>query len=262
MTKAAMAHLDGPVRLSISGNIATLRLVRPDKRNALNDQTIDALGAFFEAPPADVRAVVLTADGDHFCAGLDLSEHVARDAAATMKHSRHWHRVMDAVQFSGLPVVASMKGAVMGGGLELATACHVRVADATTIFQLPEGQRGIFVGGGASVRVGRILGPDRMTEMMLTGRRFGADEGVALGLAHYSVAQGAAEDRAQELAAAIAKNAQLVNQVVIHAISRIADMSHSDGLYTESLCAALTQTSADATEGLNAFFEKRRPNFA
>ena len=250
-----------PVRIEVDGRIATLRLARPHKRNSLNDATIAILERFFSAPPEGVRVAILAADGDHFSAGLDLAEHVSRSAAETMAHSRNWHRVMDLVQFGGLPVVSALKGAVMGGGLELAAATHVRIAEEGTIFQLPEGRRGIFVGGGASVRVGRIIGADRMTEMMLTGRRYDAKEGLALGLAHYAVGAGEAEAMAVELAGRIADNARLVNNVIIQAISRIGDMSRADGLYTESLCAALTQTSDDAAEGLSAFLEKRQPRF-
>lgn len=255
------AHDATGIEITVDGAIATLRLCRPAKRNALNDRVIATLDRFFSAPPAGVRVAVLLAEGDHFSAGLDLSEHVSRSAPETMAHSRNWHRVMDLIQFGGLPVVSALKGAVMGGGLELAAATHVRVADETTIFQLPEGQRGIFVGGGATVRVGRLLGADRMTEMMLTGRRYGAQDGLALGLAHYAVAPGTAEAMALDLAGRVAGNAQLVNQVIIQAISRIGDMSRADGLFTESLCAALTQSSEDAAEGLQAFLERRKPNF-
>jgi enoyl-CoA hydratase/carnithine racemase len=243
------------------GAIAYLTISRPDKRNALNDRLIAALDAFFAAPPAGIRAIILSGAGEHFSAGLDLAEHVSRDAAGTLRHSRNWHRVMDAIQYSGLPVISALRGAVIGGGLELATATHVRIAEPSCIFQLPEGRRGIFVGGGASVRVGRILGADRMLEMMLTGRRYGAEEGLALGLTHYVVPAGAALAKAEELAAVIAANAQLSNYVMIHALSRIEDMAKADGLFTESLCAALTQTSADAAEGLSAFLERRAPNF-
>ncbi|MEC7669098.1 MAG: crotonase/enoyl-CoA hydratase family protein, partial [Pseudomonadota bacterium] len=168
---------------------------------------------------------------------------------------------MDRIQFGGLPVVSAMFGAVIGGGLELATSTHVRIAEPSTIFQLPEGRRGIFVGGGASVRVGRILGADRMIEMMLTGRKYGAEEGKALGLTHYVVEEGKALELALELARKIAKNAPLSNYVMIQALARIEDMSKADGLFTESLCAALTQTSPDAQEGLAAFLEKRTPTF-
>ena len=151
--------------------------------------------------------------------------------------------------------------AVIGGGLELATSTHVRIAEPSTIFQLPEGRRGIYVGGGASVRVGRILGADRMVEMMLTGRKYNAEEGFMLGLAHYSVGEGEALAMAQDLARKIARNAPLSNYVMIHALSRIEDMDKAGGLFTESLCAALTQTSPDAMEGLAAFLEKRAPQF-
>lgn len=179
-----------------------------------------------------------------------------------MRHSRAWHQVMDRIQYGGLPVVSAMFGAVIGGGLELATSTHVRIAEPSAIFQLPEGRRGIYVGGGASVRVGRILGADRMIEMMLTGRKYGADEGLALGLTHYSVGQGEALAMAQDMARKIAGNAPLSNYIMIQALSRIEDMSKADGLFTESLCAALTQTSPDALEGLAAFLEKRTPKFS
>ena len=178
-----------------------------------------------------------------------------------MRHSRHWHQVMDRIQYGGLPVVSAMFGAVIGGGLELATATHVRIAEPTSIFQLPEGRRGIYVGGGASVRVGRILGADRMIEMMLTGRKYNADEGLALGLAHYSVGKGEALALAKKLARRIAANAPLSNYIMIQALSRIEDMAKADGLFTESLCAAITQTSPDAIEGLQAFLQKRDPTF-
>ena len=95
-----------------------------------------------------------------------------------MYHLRNWHGVIDAIQFSGLPVGSAMFGAVIGGGLELAASTHVRIAEPTTVFQLPEGRRGIYVGGGASVRIGRILDADRMCEMMLTGRKYDAHEGL------------------------------------------------------------------------------------
>lgn len=249
------------LKVEMQGNIAVVTMNRPGKRNAMNDELLAALDAFFSHPPAEAKVVVLTGTDGHFCSGLDLSEHVARNAEGTMRHSRNWHGVMDRIQFGGLPVVSAMFGAVIGGGLELATSTHVRIAEPSTIFQLPEGRRGIYVGGGASVRVGRILGADRMTEMMLTGRKYGAEEGLALGLAHYSVGEGEAFALAMELARKIAKNAGLSNYVMINALARIEDMSKQDGLFTESLCAALAQTSPDAEEGLRAFLEKRAPTF-
>lgn len=249
------------LKVEIDGAIATLTMNRPGKRNAMCDELLDAIDEFFSNPPEGVRVVILTGTEGHYCSGLDLSEHVARNAEGTMRHSRNWHRVMDLIQFSGLPVISAMYGAVIGGGLEMASSTHVRIAEPSTIFQLPEGMRGIFVGGGATVRVGRILGADRMCEMMLTGRKYNADEGFTLGLTHYSVGEGEAMPLARKLAAKIAKNASLSNYMMINAISRIGDMSKADGLFTESLCAAVSQTSEDAEEGLKAFLEKRAPVF-
>lgn len=256
-----MAGKSAIVDVEMDGPVAVVRMNRPGKRNAMNDDLLKGIEDFFARPPQEAKVVVLTGVDGHYCSGLDLSEHVQRNAEATMRHSRNWHRVMDTIQYGGLPVVSAMFGAVIGGGLELATSTHVRIAEPSTIFQLPEGRRGIFVGGGATVRVGRILGADRMIEMMLTGRKYGAEEGKALGLAHYAVGTGEALPLALKLAHNIAGNAPLSNYIMIQAISRIEDMPKADGLFTESLCAALTQTSPDAEEGLRAFLEKRPPDF-
>jgi enoyl-CoA hydratase/carnithine racemase len=249
------------LKISVEGNIATLTMNRPDKRNAMCEALLGDLDTFFSNPPKEVRVVIITGIAGHYCSGLDLSEHVHRSAEENLYHSRAWHGVMEKIQFGGLAVVSAMFGAVIGGGLEIAAATHVRIAEPSTIFQLPEGRRGIFVGGGATARVGRLIGADRMTEMMLTGRKYNADEGLALGLTHYSVGEGEALELAQQLAGKISRNAPLSNYMMIQSISRINDMSQSDGLFTESLVAAMSQTTPDAEEGLKAFLEKRAPKF-
>lgn len=246
---------------SVDGMIATVRMDRPGKRNAMCDELVEALNTFYSDPPEGVRVVILTGTEGHYCSGLDLSEHVHREAEEGLYHSRNWHEVMEQIQFGGLITVSAMFGAVIGGGLELAASTHVRIAEPSTIFQLPEGRRGIFVGGGATARVGRLLGADRMTEMMLTGRKYGADEGLSLGLAHYSVGEGEAMALALNLAGKISRNAPLSNYLIVQSIARINDMSRTDGLFTESLAAALSQTTPDAAEGLRAFLEKRAPVF-
>ena len=244
------------------GAVAYLAFNRPAKRNAVNDAVIDAVAGFFSNIPAGVKVIVLSGNGGHFSAGLDLSEQVQREPQQVMHHSRGWHAVTNLIQFGGVPVVAALSGAVMGGGLEIAAACRVRVAEEGTMFRMPEGQRGIFVGGGGSVRIGAIIGPDRLTEMMLTGRTYSAQEGVELGLAHYLTRAGEGLAQAGELASQIAQNSATVNYLIIQSIARAAKMSVEDGLYAESLAAALSQTGADAQEGLRAFLEKRKPNFA
>ena len=257
-----MAEFESDVlRFEQRGPVAILTLDRAEKGNAVNTRLIEAINRFFQAPPSDARAVVLSGEGRHFCAGLDLSEHKERDPVEAFETSRYWHRTLDMMELGGLPVVTAMKGAVMGGGLEIAAATHVRVAEPSAIYQLPEGQRGFFVGGGATVRVSRIIGAGRTTEMMLTGRRVPAEEGQALGLSHYLVGEGEALDKAIELAGTVAGNAPMVNTMVIGAIGRIADMSRQEGLFTESVASALTQTSADARAGIEAFFERRAAKF-
>jgi (methylthio)acryloyl-CoA hydratase len=245
----------------IDGQIAELALIREDKRNAMSDGLLAEIEAFYSGLPKEVRVVILHGRGGHYCSGLDLAEHVSRSAEDGVYHSRNWHRVMELIQFGGPVTISAMTGAVIGGGLEMATATHVRIAEPSVIFQLPEGRRGIFVGGGATVRVGRIIGADRMVEMMLTGRKFGAEEGLRLGLTHYAVGEGEALPFARELAATIASNAPMSNYFMVQALSRIDDMSRADGLFTESLAAALVQTTPDAEEGLRAFLEKRAPKF-
>ena len=251
----------GVMRVEQKGDIAYLTFSRPEKRNAMNDALIDALDAFFSAPPKGINAVIMRGEGGHFCSGLDLAEHEHREPEEGLYHSRNWHRVSDLIEFGGLPVVAVLTGAVIGGGLEIACCAHVRIAEPSTMFQLPEGRRGIFVGGGATVRVGRIVGADRMREMMLTGRKYDAEDGLKLGLSHYSVDEGEGLPLAEKLASKIADNAPFSNYLMIQALSRIEGMSRQDGLFTESLAASMAQTTFGAKEGLRAFLEKRQPVF-
>src|SRR5438270_926647 len=161
----------------------------------------------FASTPVRVRALVLCAAGAHFSAGLDLGDVVSRDLGESIAHSRLWHRAFEAIERGTIPVVAALHGAVIGGGLELAAACHIRVAERSAFYALPEGQRGIFLGGGAAVRVPRLIGASRMADMMLTGRVYAAEEGQALGISHYLVDNGQGLAKALDLADKIARNA-------------------------------------------------------
>ena len=219
--------------------VAVIRLMRAAKRNALSDGLVLGLRDVFMNLPASVRAAVVDGDGPHFCAGLDLSELSERDAAQGVLHSRMWHEALRQVQFGAVPVVAALHGAVVGGGLELASACHIRVADSSTFYALPEGSRGIFVGGGGSVRIPRLIGAARMADMMFTGRVYKAEEGERIGLSQYLVPEGQALDKAIELALRIAENAPMTNYALIHALPRIAEQPSDQGLMTEALTAAL-----------------------
>ncbi len=248
---------DKLVTHSLDGLVYTITLSRPAKRNAISDRLLEALERAWDARPPEARVVILAGAGDHFCAGLDLSEHQHREPSGVMLHSQGWHRVFGRIHQTGIPVVAVLHGAVIGGGLELATSTHVRVAEPSTIYQLPEGRHGIYVGGGASVRVSRIVGPGRMAEMMLTGRILNADEGQALGLSHYLVGKGEGMAKAQELAKRIAENAPLANYAMVTTIQRIANMSSDDGLYVESLMAAVAQTSPEVVARIGQFLDRK-----
>src|SRR6202171_5090074 len=202
----ATADQTAPLKVEKVGPILTVGLNRPAKRNALNDGIILAIQDRFSNIPDGVGAVVIHGIGDHFSSGLDLSELTEHDATDGLRHSQMWHRVFDRIQYSRVPVIAALKGAVIGGGLELACAAHIRVAEPSAYFALPEGQRGIFVGGGGSVRLPRLIGVARMNDMMLTGRVYSATEGSAYGFAQYLTEPGRGLPKAMELAEGIAAN--------------------------------------------------------
>jgi enoyl-CoA hydratase/carnithine racemase len=255
---SGFAH-DLPASLAAEcrGDVALLRLTRAHKRNALDDEMIFGIERFFNAVPDEIRAVVLHGDGEHFSAGLDLTELSERDVAAGIAHSRSWHRAFEQMEFGRVPVVAVLHGAVVGGGLELAAAAHVRVAERSAYYALPEGSRGIYVGGGASVRVPKLIGVSRMMDMMLTGRTYGAEEGLALGLSHYLVDEGAGLSKGLELATRIAGNAPLTNFGVMHALPRIAEADPAAGYLMEALMAAIAQGDTEAKARLKDFLAKR-----
>jgi enoyl-CoA hydratase/carnithine racemase len=241
------------VNFEMREDIAVVSLTRPSKRNALNDALIASLRSIFENLPESARAAVLTGEGEHFCAGLDLSDLKERDAAQGMHHSRSWHYALERIQYGSVPVVAALHGAVIGGGLELASACHIRVADDSAFFALPEGTRGIFVGGGGSVRIPRLIGVARMTDMMMTGRVYNAVDGVQIGLAQYWVPSGNAFDKAFELAKKIGSNAPVTNYALMHALPRIADQPADQGFLTESLISGIAQSTPQAKQRVRDF---------
>jgi len=244
------------LRVERHGPVMRLTLSRPAKRNALNDVLATELEAVLAAVDNTVRAVLLDADGPHFCGGLDLSEQKDRGPLEVHEVSRRWHAIKERLQF-GPPLIASLHGAVIGGGFELAATAHVRIADRTTFFQLPEARRGLFIGGGGSVRISRLIGVSRMTELMLTGRSMDAEQAERLGIIHQLVETGTADQVAMKTAQAIAENAPLVNYLIVHALPRIADMAASDGAFTESLAASLSHATAHARNGIEEFFSRQ-----
>jgi (methylthio)acryloyl-CoA hydratase len=242
--------------------IALLKLNRPEKRNAFNPPLVRGIAAFFTSLPADIKAVVIYGAGDHFSAGLDLSDLREQNASEGMFHSRMWHQAFEKIEFGRVPVVSVLHGAVVGGGLELAASTHIRVAESSAYYALPEGIRGIFVGGGGSVRISRLIGASRMMEMMLTGRTYGADDGLRFALSHYVVGVGEGLAKGIELAKRVAQNAALTNFAVMQALPRIAAAEPATGLLLEAMMSSIAQADPAAKERLRDFLEKRAAKVA
>jgi (methylthio)acryloyl-CoA hydratase len=245
------------LKIEQKGAVLTVGLNRPAKRNALNDGIILAIQDCFSNLPEGTGAVVIHGVGDHFSSGLDLSELTEHDATEGLRHSQMWHRVFDRIQYSRVPVIAALQGAVIGGGLELACAAHIRVAEPSAYFALPEGQRGIFVGGGGSVRLPRLIGVARMIDMMLTGRVYSATEGSAYGFSQYLTDAGGALPKALELAERVAANAPLTNFAVLQALPMIAEANPQAGLLMESLMATVAQSDKEAKRRIRAFLDHK-----
>jgi (methylthio)acryloyl-CoA hydratase len=253
----AVADQSALLKIEHAGPVLSIGLNRPAKRNALNDGIILAIQDCFSNLPEGTGAVVIHGVGDHFSSGLDLSELTEHDATEGLRHSQMWHRVFDRIQYSRVPVIAALQGAVIGGGLELACAAHIRVAEPSAYFALPEGQRGIFVGGGGSVRLPRLIGVARMIDMMLTGRVYSATEGSAYGFSQYLTDAGGALPKALELAERVAANAPLTNFAVLQALPMIAEANPQAGLLMESLMATVAQSDKEAKRRIRAFLDHK-----
>jgi len=256
-TQQLKMTLPASLRAERRGNVAIVRLARPEKRNALNDTIVLGLETFFTSLPDDIAAALIYGEGDHFSAGLDLSELQERDIKQGIAHSSQWHRVFDKIQFGKVPVVSVLHGAVVGGGLELAAATHIRVAERSTYYGLPEGSRGIYVGGGGSVRLPRLIGVARMMDMMLTGRTYSAEDGQAMGLSTYITEPGEGFAKGLALAERIGGNTALTNFAITHILPRIAEVDPASGYAVESLISSIAQADTEAKNRLTAFLEGR-----
>jgi (methylthio)acryloyl-CoA hydratase len=246
------------ITYELDGPVAVIGLNRPDKRNAINDDVVLALRDAVLRGGEEADAGVIFGHGVNFSAGLDLAQLLKRmESPQPRKKGDHaWHTVFDIIARGPIPFVAALHGAVVGGGLELAAATHIRVADRTAFFGLPEGQRGIFVGGGGSVRVQRIVGYSVMADMMLTGRILSVDEAEKLNIVRYVVDEGQALAKAKELAARIAQNTPLTNWQITNVLPRINDLSHDDGLFMEYINTSM-QRPPESVKRLRDFVEKR-----
>lgn len=253
-----MSQVSASVGLEIRGVTAIVTLDRPAKRNALSDELVESLQTLFATVPDGISCIVLRGAGGNFCSGLDLNELKETSITESFVTGKIGQRLNDTIQFCKVPVIAVLEGAVIGGGLELASAAHIRVSDSSAYFALPEATRGIFLGSGGTVRLSRLVGVSTVMEMMLSGRVYGAEDGYRLlRLSHYLVEPETALAKALELAEKIAGNAPLANFGVIQALPRIVEQDPQSGLFTEMLMAGIAQADEEAKRRLRDFLDRK-----
>lgn len=250
----------GRVTLELRNDIAVVGLNRPEKCNAIDAEMAEELHDALNIANKEARACVIFGHGKHFCAGLDLrwmSDQMAHyGPAGKVGDSRpKSHAPMRAITHSNIPYIVAIQGAAIGLGFELAAAAHVRVADETAYFSLPEARRGIFVGGGGAVRISRLIGVARMQDMMLTGRKYQAEEAMSCNIVQYLVPGGSAIKRSLELAAEVTKNSATSNMAILKSLPRIAEMSAEEGLFWEEVVARST-FGPEAMSRIRSFLEK------
>ena len=244
--------------------IALLTINRPDKLNALNRETMGEIQAAVERAAGDteVRALVVTGAGSKaFVAGADIGELAAQTPLGGRQTSLDGQRVLGALESLDKPVIAAINGFALGGGLELALACHLRVAAENALLGLPEVSLGIIPGYGGTQRLARLVGSGRALELVLTGRKIKAAEAERIGLVNRVVPAGEAVGAARALAGEILANGPLAVAYALQAVRRGLQMTLAEGEHLEATLFGLISASEDMKEGLTAFLEKRRPSF-
>jgi enoyl-CoA hydratase len=252
------------LQLDVRDGIATLSVNRPDKLNALNEQTIRELDAAVReiTERADVRGAIVTGVGAKaFVAGADIAELARMGPVDGVEVSRLGQRVFRAIELSRKPVIAAVNGFALGGGCELALACHLRIAAENAKFGLPEVKLGIIPGYGGTLRLPRIVGKGRALELMLTAEMIDAAEAHRIGLANRVVPQAELMDAARTLMGTILKNGPVALGLAIECTTRGMEMSVDDGLALESNLFGLLAATEDMHEGMSAFLEKRAADF-
>jgi len=250
------------VEVRSDGPIAVVTLRREEKLNALSTAVEAALGEAIGRPEVrDARAVIITGGARAFSAGADVSEMRALAPADILAYYRATGDVYERVAALPMPTIAAIAGWCLGGGLELALACDFRIAERGTRLGLPEVGIGILPSSGGTHRLVRLVGAARAKELVLLGERIDAERAAALGVVTEAVPDGAALDRALEIARRLAGLPPLAVAVAKQAVDAMADASRDAGLLVERLGYGLLAQTADAREAAVAFTEKRPPRF-
>jgi enoyl-CoA hydratase len=259
-----MRPLDA-LRFEVEDGIATVTINRPDKLNALNAATIDELATVVDeiARRDDVRGAIVTGAGAKaFVAGADIGELAQMGPIDGIEVSRQGQRVFRAIELSRKPIIAAINGFALGGGCELALACHLRLAAESAKFGLPEVKLGIIPGYGGTLRLPRIVGKGRALELILTGEMIDAAEAHRIGLVNRVVPQDELLGAARALMQTILKNGPVALALAIECTTRGREMDLDDGLALESNLFGLLAATEDMREGMGAFLEKRRAEFS
>lgn len=252
------------INISWDGELAIVTIDRPEKLNALNGEVIAELGDAFDSLRHDdkVLGVILMGAGEKaFVAGADIGELAKMDALSGVQVSRTGQGVFRSIERFPKPVLAAVGGFALGGGCELALACHLRLATENARFGLPEVGLGIMPGYGGTVRLARLIGLGRAVELTLTGEMMDADRAFAVGLVSGVVPREELLDQAKALLRKITKNGPVAVRMALESIYRGMDAPLSEALSTEASIFGLLASTEDMKEGMTAFLEKRKPDF-
>ena len=257
-----MAYLN--LKIETKDGIAVVTVNRPEKLNALNGRTIEELDLAFAALAADagVRGVILTGAGEMaFVAGADIAELSSQGPAEARATGRKGQAVFSRIEKLGKPVVAAINGFALGGGCELALACHVRIAAEGARLGTPEVKLGLMCGYGGTQRLPRLVGRGRALEILLTGEMVDAQEALRIGLVNRVVPKDKLLFEADALIKKMLANAPLSLRYTLEAVAAGLEMPLEEGQNLEATLFGLLCTTEDMKEGTKAFLEKRPPHF-
>jgi len=250
------------IRISTHNQTLHITLNRPKVLNALNRVLLEELATAIEQAEADqmVKGIIITGEGDKaFAAGADISEMTQLDQSQAVALSKNGQAVFDKIENATKPVIAAVNGYALGGGCELAMACHMRIAAENAKFGQPEVSLGLIAGYGGTQRLVRHIGQAKATELLITGESIDAQEALALRLVNYVTTQVELIDHCQLLLEKSYRHSPLAVALTLRAIRN--GITHPDGFNQESILFGESLVSEDAREGTAAFLEKRRPNF-
>jgi len=249
------------VEVSVDGRVALCRLNRPEARNALSPELMEELAGVVEGFDADpeVRCVVIAGSDEAFASGADIRALRERSFQESLVHpsAGFWRRIAAC----RTPLIAAVSGYALGGGCELALVCDMIVASQTAVFGQPEITLGIIPGGGGTQRLARVVGKQKAMELVLTGRRFDAEEGRRIGIVNQVCGKREWLDRALELAAVVAERPPVAVRLGKQAVLAAEEAGLTSGLETERRLYELSMATEDRIEGMDAFLDKRPPEF-